>query len=480
MLRNVGTFFHLSSMERFTRNERTFHPTHSEFYFKALIKGISYEIDSQGETIKRLASCTRLQICNLPPLELPTAVDNFVYVRITNIEGMKKFFGTLERNRLLLNDLEKILSDVKLADCKSVFDPALGEIVLVKIDEKFVRGCVMYKTHFMTCTTYLIDSGLTMEVGLDQLYVIGEELLKIPPQAFLMLLDVDIEKPLISNDELNRMVKDTIVAFRLKYVSENGEAFVGEMIIQNQNGEICDLKNILLEGTDYTKQTQDPSVYSTSNWDATQSHKDDLSEHSSVDFDEDGQSVISYSSDSEKSDENGECIQKRLISVGSYWRAIHVSTKNSGPGLFYLHFLDGPANFEDLRIFSTFLFGKYNNIWHKLLEIPDFQHDIKDGKFVQVKNIMRSYGALLYSGKQVDAELRNRLKAAFACRLAYSAPKPFNDNRYSSEAKSYFIEKFMANQTFDVYIVRILRGYILEVEILLPGEKSLFDQLCEL
>ncbi|VDP19035.1 unnamed protein product [Onchocerca flexuosa] len=226
---------------------------------------------------------------------------------------MKKFFGTLERNRLLLNDLEKILNDVRLTDCKSVFDPALGEIVLVKIGEKFVRGCVMYKTHFMTCTTYLIDSGFTMEVGLDQLYVIGEELLKIPPQAFLMLLDVDIEKPMISNDELNTMVKDTIVAFRLKNVSENGEAFVGEMIIQNKDGEICDLRNILLEGihatnifhencTDYAKQAQDPSIYSTSNWDATQSDKDDFSEHSSVNFDEDGRSVISYSSDSEHYD----------------------------------------------------------------------------------------------------------------------------------------------------------------------------------
>lgn len=42
--------------------------------------------------MKRPASCTRLQICNLPPLELPTAVDNFVYVRIINIEGDKLVF----------------------------------------------------------------------------------------------------------------------------------------------------------------------------------------------------------------------------------------------------------------------------------------------------------------------------------------------------------------------------------------------------
>lgn len=50
-------------------------------------EGISYEINSQGEVMKRPAASTRLQMCNLPPLELPTAVDNFVYVRITNIEG---------------------------------------------------------------------------------------------------------------------------------------------------------------------------------------------------------------------------------------------------------------------------------------------------------------------------------------------------------------------------------------------------------
>lgn len=62
---------------------------------------------------------------------------------------------------------------------------------------------------------YLIDSGFTVEVGLNQLYVIDEELLKIPPQAFLMLLDVDIEEPFISNDELNAMVKNTVIAFRL-------------------------------------------------------------------------------------------------------------------------------------------------------------------------------------------------------------------------------------------------------------------------
>ncbi|VDN88610.1 unnamed protein product [Brugia pahangi] len=119
---------------------------------------------------------------------------------------------------------------------------------ILRDGERFVRGCVVCKTHFMTCTTYLIDSGLTMEIGLEQLYVINEELLKIPPQAFLMLLDVDIEEPLISIDELSAMVKNTVVAFRLKYVSENGEAFVGAMIMRNQNGEICDLRSILLEG----------------------------------------------------------------------------------------------------------------------------------------------------------------------------------------------------------------------------------------
>ncbi|EFO21012.2 hypothetical protein LOAG_07476 [Loa loa] len=465
----------------------------SEFYFKALIKGISYEINSQGETIKRLAGRTRLQICNLPPLELPTAVDNFVYVRIINIEGMKKFFGTLERNRSLLDDLQKMLNDVKSANCKSLFDPALGEIVLVKIGERFVRGCVVCKMHFMTCTTYLVDSGLTMEVELDQLYVIDEELLKIPPQAFLMLLDVDIEEPLISNDELNAMVKDTLVAFRLKHVSENGEAFVGAMIMRDENGEICDIGNIMLEGvhatniprenksTIYTGQTQYVAVYSNPDCSTLLSDEDVLSGHSSVDF-EDERSVISlYSSDSEKiEEENDECTGKQLVSVGSYWRAIHIPTKNSGPGLFYLHFLDSPASFEDVRIYPTSFFGKYSNIWHRLLKIPDLQHDIKDdGEFMQVGDVVRSHTALFYGGEQVDEKLRNRLKAAFACRLSYSAPKPFNDNSYSSEAKSYFTGKFMTNQIFDVYVVRVSRRYILEVEILLSGE-SLFDKLCEL
>lgn len=46
---------------------------------------------------------------------------------------MKKFFGTLERNRLLLDDLQKILNDMESASCKSLFDPALGEIVLVRL-----------------------------------------------------------------------------------------------------------------------------------------------------------------------------------------------------------------------------------------------------------------------------------------------------------------------------------------------------------
>lgn len=65
----------------------------------------------------------------------------------------------------------------------------------------------------------MIDSGLTVEIGLDQLYVINEELRKIPPQAFLMLLDIDIEEPLISNDELKAMVNNNIVAFRLSKFS---------------------------------------------------------------------------------------------------------------------------------------------------------------------------------------------------------------------------------------------------------------------
>ncbi|KAM3718318.1 Maternal protein tudor [Dirofilaria immitis] len=475
-------FFILSFYDKNSRTMNTY-CTHSEFYFKALIKGISYEIDSHGEPMKRPAACTRLQICNLPPLELPTAVDNFVYVRITNIEGMKKFFGTLERNRLLLNDLQKILNDLESTNCKSLFDPAPGEIVLVKIGERFVRGCVVCKTHFMTCTIYLIDSGFTMEIGLDQLYVIDEELLKIPPQAFLMLLDVDIDEPLISNDELNELVKDTLVAFRLKYVSENGEAFVGALIMRNQNGEICDLKDILLEGFDaasishendetavYVKEMQDASICFTPDY-APLSDKDNLSQHASADFEEDVRSVISYSSDTEK----------QLISVGSCWRAIRIPTENSRPGLFYLHFLDGQTDFEDLRIFSASLFGKYNDTWHKLLEIPDLMHDTKDDvEFVQISNIVKSHGALFYGGNQVNAEMKNRLKAAFACRLAYCAPKPFNNNRYSIEAKSYFNGNLLTNQIFDVYIVRILRTYVLEVEILLPGGESIFDKLCEL
>lgn len=52
---------------------------------------ISYEINNQGQTLKRLADRTRLQICNLPPLEIPTAVDNFVYVRIIRIESNKLY-----------------------------------------------------------------------------------------------------------------------------------------------------------------------------------------------------------------------------------------------------------------------------------------------------------------------------------------------------------------------------------------------------
>ncbi|MCP9263823.1 hypothetical protein DINM_007197 [Dirofilaria immitis] len=400
--------------------------THSEFYFKALIKGISYEIDSHGEPMKRPAACTRLQICNLPPLELPTAVDNFVYVRITNIEGMKKFFGTLERNRLLLNDLQKILNDLESTNCKSLFDPAPGEIVLVKIGERFVRGCVVCKTHFMTCT-------VNCRSVVFKFPVIAQN----TPQAFLMLLDVDIDEPLISNDELNELVKDTLVAFRLKYVSENGEAFVGALIMRNQNGEICDLKDILLEGFDaasishendetavYVKEMQDASICFTPDY-APLSDKDNLSQHASADFEEDVRSVISYSSDTEKDDkDNGECFQKQLISVGSCWRAIRIPT--------------------------------------------------------EISNIVKSHGALFYGGNQVNAEMKNRLKAAFACRLAYCAPKPFNNNRYSIEAKSYFNGNLLTNQIFDVYIVRILRTYVLEVEILLPGGESIFDKLCEL
>ncbi|CAG9535361.1 unnamed protein product [Cercopithifilaria johnstoni] len=466
------------------------HSTNSDFYFRALIKGISYEINSQGEAMKRQAGSTRLQMCNLPPLELPTAVDNFVYVRIINIEGMKKFFGTLERNRFLLDDLQKRLNDVKSASCKSLFDPALGEIVLVKIGEKFVRGCVMCKTHFMTCTTYLVDCGLTMEIGLDQLYVIDEELLKIPPQAFLMLLDIDVEEPLISNDELKAMVNDTVVAFRLKHVSENGEAFVGTMIIQNQNGKIYDIANILLEGVQASnfshknkRQAWDIAICFCQDCDPLLHDENDPSEHSSIDFAEEERSIISlYSSNSEKDEKtSGSCPEKQLVSAGKCLRAVHVLTKNSEPGLFYLHFLDNPAGFEDLHVYSTSLFGKYNNIWHRLLLIPDLQHDIKDGgEFVQVGSTIGSHAAFFCDSKQVNEELGNRLKAAFACRLSHSAPKPFNNNKYSGEAKSYFIEKFMINQIFDVYIVRVSRKYVLEVEISLPEGESLFDTLCKL
>lgn len=54
-----------------------------------------------------------------------------------------------------------------------------------------------------------------MEVNLEDFYVIDERLLEIPPQAFLMLLDVQIDRSALSKHELNKLIKDVVVAFRL-------------------------------------------------------------------------------------------------------------------------------------------------------------------------------------------------------------------------------------------------------------------------
>lgn len=147
--------------------------------------------------------------------------------------------------------------------------------------------------------------------------------------------------------------------------------------------------------------------------------------------------------------------------------------------------------------------------------------DFRVGEFVQMSNTVESHFALFYGSDKMDEKLGNRFRVAFACRLAYSAPKPFSDSvcninyvffaismsllffklahiyfsfiikskqnfyfsilqRYSSEAKSYFTEKCMDSQVLDIHVVKVSRTNTLEVEILLPGGGNIFDEMCQL
>ncbi|VDK27545.1 unnamed protein product [Gongylonema pulchrum] len=177
--------------------------------------GQPLELDSSGVGKIHRATYTRLQIANLRPLQLPATAGNLLYVNIVNTDGAKNFFGTLHRNKFLLNELQKKLH--KISNPMRLLDPAPGEVVLVRTNEAgFLRGSIMRKTNFMTCTTYLIDCGVTMEVPLDDFYMLTKKLRRIPPQAFLMQLDgPEIDQMAISQEELDALVRCSVVAFRL-------------------------------------------------------------------------------------------------------------------------------------------------------------------------------------------------------------------------------------------------------------------------
>lgn len=67
--------------------------------------------------------------------------------------------------------------------------------------------------------------------------------------------------------------------------------------------------------------------------------------------------------------------------------------------------------------------------------LKDFQvgKNFRDNtEFLHVGSIVELSEVEAYLCEQVNRGLKCQYKAAFACRLAYSAPKPFNDNVFLS------------------------------------------------
>ncbi|KHN86681.1 hypothetical protein Tcan_03782 [Toxocara canis] len=219
----------------------------TRFYFRALLSHISRDIDGYGRCVEEVSLSTRIQIPHLPPLMLPAALDDFIYINLMNCDGGLIIVG-LAKNQMVRSRIKQLVSDIVTAGLlHTAYDPAPADIVLVRSSAgNFVRGAVLCKPSFMKVKVYAVDEGTLHMVSMEDVFSLeDEELRVIPPQAFVIQPDMGAYGCDIDYRRLEQLMANRLIGFKITGVTRNGEGFLGRIFFEGSDGGTHEWSDLL-------------------------------------------------------------------------------------------------------------------------------------------------------------------------------------------------------------------------------------------
>ncbi|VDM39424.1 unnamed protein product [Toxocara canis] len=198
------------------------------FFYRAILKGISQDIDDNGFAVQplRKAFATRIQMSNLPPLLIPAEIKEFIMVRISEIDNVSHYFVQLENSGSLIADMTAYISNM---EAKRMLTPMrnaeAGTIVLARLarDRHLHRASIVAKV--------------------SVLQALDEDLLAVPPQAIYVCLE-SVHESVLYRSQFTAMIADRSLGMQLLSIDSNNEAFTVKMFMISEGKEI-DVEDIL-------------------------------------------------------------------------------------------------------------------------------------------------------------------------------------------------------------------------------------------
>uniref|UniRef100_A0A915AN51 Tudor domain-containing protein n=1 Tax=Parascaris univalens TaxID=6257 RepID=A0A915AN51_PARUN len=219
------------------------------FFYRAILKGVSFDIDDNGFRLEpsRRALATRIQTSNLPALLLPAEKEEFIVVRIAQVENASRYFVQLEENGAMIVDM---MTHISYLEGRKAFgrisNAESGTIVLARFaeDGRLYRASIVSKISMLKVKVFFVDYGNLAEVPVSDVYRLEDQmLLEAPPQAICVQIQ-DIGTSVLSRRRFTEAVIDRTVGIQLLSVASNNEAFIVKMHVISEGKEI-DIADIL-------------------------------------------------------------------------------------------------------------------------------------------------------------------------------------------------------------------------------------------
>ncbi|KHN79325.1 Zinc finger protein GIS2 [Toxocara canis] len=219
------------------------------FFYRAILKGISQDIDDNGFAVQplRKAFATRIQMSNLPPLLIPAEIKEFIMVRISEIDNVSHYFVQLENSGSLIADMTAYISNM---EAKRMLTPMrnaeAGTIVLARLarDRHLHRASIVAKVSVLQALVFFLDIGSLKQVPISDIYMLeDEDLLAVPPQAIYVCLE-SVHESVLYRSQFTAMIADRSLGMQLLSIDSNNEAFTVKMFMISEGKEI-DVEDIL-------------------------------------------------------------------------------------------------------------------------------------------------------------------------------------------------------------------------------------------